>query len=92
MRDINCMSRGNDLDQNRRNSLPCAQLGLPDRGRAIKGLVVCYVVWLGSMTYGIGLWTSEMCVVLSLVVVRMAVAQLLCTHVTDKFFSIYLSL
>ena len=26
-----------------------AQLGLPDRGRAIKGLVVRYVVWLESM-------------------------------------------
>ncbi len=23
-----------------------AQLGLPDKGYAIKGLVVCYVVWL----------------------------------------------
>ena len=29
-------------------------LGLPDRGRAIKGLVVCYVMWLGSIK-GIGL-------------------------------------
>ena len=26
-----------------------AQLELPDKGRAIKGLVVCFVVWLGSM-------------------------------------------
>ena len=26
-----------------------AQLGLPDKGGANKGLVVCYVVWLGSM-------------------------------------------
>ncbi len=26
-----------------------AQLGLPDKDRAIKGLVVCYVKWLGSM-------------------------------------------
>ena len=26
-----------------------AQLGLSDKVRAIKGLVVCYVVWLGSM-------------------------------------------
>ncbi len=24
------------------------ELGLRDKGRAIKGLVVCYVVWLGS--------------------------------------------
>ena len=29
-----------------------AQLGLPDKGRAIKGLVVCNVVWIGSMIYG----------------------------------------
>ncbi len=37
-----------------------AQLGLPDKGRAIKGLVVhfIYVLWLGSMFYGMGLWTS----------------------------------
>ena len=26
-----------------------AQLGLPDKGCPIKGLVVSYVVWLGSM-------------------------------------------
>ena len=26
-----------------------AQLGLPDKDRAIKGLVVCDVVWLGSI-------------------------------------------
>ncbi len=26
-----------------------AQLGLPDKGRANKGLVVCYIVWLESM-------------------------------------------
>ena len=26
-----------------------AQLGLPDKSRAIKALVFCYVVWLGSM-------------------------------------------
>ncbi len=39
-----------------------AQLGLLDKGRAIKGLVVCYVVWLGSMIYWMGLWTSVSCV------------------------------
>ncbi len=34
-----------------------AHLGLSDKGRASKGLVVCYVVWIGSMIYGmIGLW------------------------------------
>ncbi len=42
MCDINSM--GNALTPNRRNSVPCtqhAQLRLPDKGRAIKGLVVC---------------------------------------------------
>ena len=34
-----------------------AQLGLPDKGRAIKGLVVCYLLWLKM-----GLWTSAICV------------------------------
>ena len=48
MRNINRMSRENALALNWRNSLH-AQLGLPDIGRAIKGLVVCYVVWLRSM-------------------------------------------
>ncbi len=41
--------------------------------RAIKGLIVCYVVWLGSMTYKMGLWTSARCLVWSLVVVSMAI-------------------
>ncbi len=50
-----------------------AQLGLSDKGRAIKGLVVCYVVWLGSMIYRIGLRTIAMGVILSLVVVRIAI-------------------
>ena len=36
------MSRGNALAL---THLP-AQLGLLDRGWAIKGMVVCYVVWL----------------------------------------------
>ena len=31
-----------------------AQSGLLDKGRAVKGLVV----WLGSMIYGMVLWTS----------------------------------
>ena len=43
-----------------------AQLGLPDKGRQIKGLVVCYVVWLRTMIYGMGLLTSIGKVVLSL--------------------------
>ena len=35
-----------------------AQLEPSEKGRAIKGLVVCYVVWIGSLIYGMGLWTS----------------------------------
>ena len=50
-----------------------AQLELPDKGSAIKGLDVCYEVWLGSMIYGMGLWTSARCVVWTLVAVRMAI-------------------
>ena len=49
------------------------QLGLPDKGRIIKGLFVCYVVWLGSIIYETGLWTCARCVVWSLVEVRMAI-------------------
>ena len=49
-----------------------AQLELPDKGCAIKELAVCYVVCLGSMFYGMGLWTSERSVVWSLVV-KMAI-------------------
>ena len=37
MRDINSMSRGECLGATHYH----AQLGLPDKGRAIKGLVVC---------------------------------------------------
>ena len=32
------------------------QLGLPDKGCAMKGLVVCYVAWLESIIYGMCLW------------------------------------
>ena len=51
MRDINSMIRGNALSPNRRSTKTQyhSQLGLPDKGRAIKGLVVCYVEWLGFM-------------------------------------------
>ncbi len=44
------------MTTNRRNSLPCTVR--KGKGRASKGLVVCYVVWLGFMIYGMGLWTS----------------------------------
>ena len=40
-----------------------AQLGLPDKGRAMKGMVVCHVVWLESRIYWMGLWTSARCVI-----------------------------
>ncbi len=49
------------------------QLGFPDKVHAMKGLVVCYVVWLGSMIYELFLRTSERCVVWPLVVFRMAI-------------------
>ena len=39
MRDFNSMSRGNA--QTDASQYHAAQLGLPDKGRAIKGLVVC---------------------------------------------------
>ena len=32
-----------------------AQLGPPDKGRPVKGLVVCYVVWLRSIGWVFGL-------------------------------------
>ena len=42
MCDINSMSRGNAMAPNRRNSLPCTvRTSIPDKGRAIKVLVVC---------------------------------------------------
>ncbi len=38
MHDIDIMCRGNGLAKNRHNELPfTAQIGLPDKGRAIKG-------------------------------------------------------
>ncbi len=54
MNDINNMIRGKALAPIERNSLPCTFR----QCRAIKGLVVCYVVWLGSIK-GMGLRTCE---------------------------------
>ncbi len=34
-------------------------LGILDNGHEIKGLVVCYLVWLISMIYGIDLWQAQ---------------------------------
>ncbi len=48
-----------------------AQLGPPDKGRVINGLVIYYLVWLGSMIYG--LLTISRCVVWSLFVVLIAI-------------------
>ncbi len=56
-----------------------AQIRLPDKDCATKGLVVFYVVLLGSMIEGIGLWTSARCVVWFLVVVRMAIELKYCS-------------
>ena len=39
-----------------------AQLRHPDKGRAIKRLFVCYVVWLGYIISRMGLWNSARCV------------------------------
>ncbi len=52
-----------------------AQLGLLDNGRVIKGLVVCYVVWLGSLIYRMVMLTSARW---SPVVVRMAIELKYC--------------
>ncbi len=41
MCDINSTSRGNGVALNSRNFMHLSQLGLPDKGRAIKVLVVC---------------------------------------------------
>ncbi len=41
MRDIKSMRRGNALAPKKCAIQYSAQLGLPDKGRAIKGLVVC---------------------------------------------------
>ncbi len=48
------------------------QIGPSDKGRAIKGLVVCYAIWLGTMICWMSLWTSARCVVWSPIVGRMA--------------------
>ena len=48
-----------------------------DKGREIKGLVICYVVLMKSMIYGTGLWTSASCMGLVL-------AQVL-QHPIDKY-------
>ena len=47
-----------------------AQLVVLDKDLVIRGLVVCYVVWLGSMK-GMGLRTCARCT--DLIVVRMAI-------------------
>ena len=55
MCNTNSTSRGDALAPDRHNSIQCTIL--PDKSCAIKGLVVCYVVWLGSMK-GMGLGTN----------------------------------
>ncbi len=52
-----------------------AQLGLSDNGCATKELVVCYVVWLGSMR-GIGLKRFARCTRVWFLVVVMMVIEL----------------
>ncbi len=60
-------ARGEDIQV---SSYYHSQLGLPDKGRTNKELDVCYIVLVGSMIYGMGLWTNARCVVWSLVMVR----------------------
>ncbi len=48
-----------------------AQLGLPDKSRAIKELVTCYVVWLGSIEWLFG--PAQGTWAWSLFVVKMAI-------------------
>ena len=60
-----------------------AQLGRPDKGRAIKGLDVSYVVWIGSMK-GIGLRTcTRWAGLVPCCVVRMAI-KLKCRNTPKK--------
>ncbi len=49
MRDMNSTSRG---EYQTNVTHYHAQLGPPDKDRAIKGLVFCYVIWLRFMIYG----------------------------------------
>ncbi len=71
-----------DIGSTNRRGMPWPQIGAthyhehvgdPDKGCAIKGLVIYYVVWLGSMNYSMGLYTSTRCVFWSLVVARMVI-------------------
>ena len=59
MCDINSMGGGMPWPQTGATHCP-TQLGIPDKGRAMKELVVCYFVWLGSMK-GIGHRTCTRC-------------------------------
>ncbi len=74
MRDFNSMSRWCALAINRRNTLPYTVRTCRQKGSAIKWLVVCYLVWLGSMK-GMVRRTCARITVRSvpLVVVRMAI-------------------
>ena len=73
MCDINGTSRGEFLGPKQAHLITMhTELGLQDKGCAIKRLVACYIVWLGSTIYGMDLGKSARCVVWSLFVVRMA--------------------
>ena len=63
---------GNALAPNRCNLLPCTFRTFRQRScnRRVVCLLLYVVVWLRSMMYRMGLWTSARCVVWSLVVVR----------------------
>ncbi len=74
---INSMSRGIALAKTSTTHY-YAQLGILDNGCAIKGLVACYVVWLGSIIYWKGLWTSAIC--MDVDVGRMFIEDVLTPH------------
>ncbi len=81
MCDVNSTSIVNTLAPNRRNSLQCT---VGHSGRAIKGLVVCYVVWLWSVGLVCGL--AQGARVWSLVVVKMAIeSKYSKQHPTDTY-------
>ncbi len=53
MRDNNGTSREECFDPKTGVTHHHAQLGLPDKGRAIKGIFFCYVVRIGSRCVGL---------------------------------------
>ena len=72
MLDINSTSRGNALTPKGATHYH-AHLGLLVKDHDVKGLVVCYLVWLGSRFMGWVFGPAQGARVWSFVVVRMAI-------------------